>query len=235
VQTDSAGNFKVSEKELVVERNKKLRFFVNNDKKELYQVKLVDPYLPTTKKVVEEMEFADQNLPSQENTQLLEMTGFEHAFKLKEVKIKANDDNLFIGFGANACGDYVCRYHILNCPNHSNERDNTPPVVGRSYYMKGGLAVYTGCSTENEQKADVKAGIYAAQEFYPSDLSQPDAPPEFQSTIYWKYLAKVTSVKEVEYTFYTNDITGLFKIVVQGCTAKDVIYGEQSFEVQKPK
>ena len=40
--------------------------------------------------------------------------------------------------------------------------------------------------------------------------------------------------KETNLSFYTSDITGKFRIVVQGITSNDVIYGEHFFEV-KPK
>jgi len=39
--------------------------------------------------------------------------------------------------------------------------------------------------------------------------------------------------KETELNFYTSDITGRFRIVVQGITNKDVVYAEQFFEVKK--
>ncbi len=35
--------------------------------------------------------------------------------------------------------------------------------------------------------------------------------------------------------FYTNDIIGKFRIVVQGVTNEDVVYGETKFEVIKKK
>ena len=241
IPTDSAGNIPFSESDLIVQRNKKLRFMINNDRKEQYQVELVDPYLATSEKLIKELVFPDKNLPQQPNTQLLEMTGMERAINLKEVKITSKKDNSFYGqggSGANACGDYVCRFNILNCSNHSNAPDNTKPIIGKRYIINGQPSFYEGCFAElakQDAKYILPPGIYAAQEFYPSDLSQPNSPPEYISTLYWKYLAKVSSSDTAEFSFYSNDITGRFKIVVQGLTTKDMVYGEQTFEVAKSK
>lgn len=236
ITTDSAGNFNLPNNNLMVQRNKKLRFFVNNDRRGIYQIKTIDPYRPVTDRLIAYFDFRDSDLPQQFNTQMLEMTGFNRAINLKEVKIKGNkNDDPFHGFGANACGDYVCRFNILNCPNHRDAFDNVPPVVGKSYNINGVFAIYKGCEKELEHQGLLLSAIYAAQEFYPSDLSQPDSPPEYLSTLYWKYFAKITSSDRVEFSFYTNDIAGRFKIIVQGRTAKEMIYGEESFEVAKPK
>lgn len=238
ISTDSIGNLLFSDKALISQRNKKSFFYINNDKYGLYQVELIDPYSTMTKKILNEIELPDRNLPQQPVSQLLEMTGLNRAIKLNEVKIKGYNNNKLMfqaATGANACGDYICRNGYFNCINHRNEPDNTPPIVGKSYYINGILTPYWGCDVEAGRKGSALEGIYMAQEFYPSDLSQPNSPPEYMSTIYWKYLAKVTSMDLANFSFYTNDITGRFKIVVQGRTAKDMIYGEKTFEVLKNK
>lgn len=38
--------------------------------------------------------------------------------------------------------------------------------------------------------------------------------------------------KETEFSFYTGDITGVFKIIIQGITDNDVVYSENKFEVK---
>ncbi len=246
IPTDSAGNFTLDAEKLLIQRNKKLNIFVNKDvKQETFLVRLVDPYLATSEKLINELVFPDRNLPQQLNTQLLQMTGIQRAINLKEVKIEGKKDNLSYGQGyrrgPNACGDYVCRYQILNCAYHSGEPDNFQPIKGTRYFIDDQspqTLVYSGCTIELKKQDAMNTlptGIYAAQEFYPSDLSQPNSPPEYMSTLYWKYLAKVTSSNTAEFSFYSNDITGRFKIVVQGLTTRDMVYGEQTFEVAKTK
>ncbi len=134
---------------------------------------------------------------------------------------------------ANACGDYVCSYEILNCPNHRNASNNTLPVKGRTY--RG--VVYQGCTAEEQpapQNAVKFKGIYAAQEFYPADYSEVNpSQPEYISTLFWQKQLLLEKGKPQEVSFYTSDITGPFKVVVQGTTNKDVVYGETSFKVNK--
>jgi hypothetical protein len=78
-------------------------------------------------------------------------------------------------------------------------------------------------------------GIYYSKEFYGSDYSQFSlSTPDYLSTIYWKHLIYINSKSDVKFSFYTSDITGPFKIIVQGLTESDVIYGEKEFEISKP-
>jgi hypothetical protein len=78
-------------------------------------------------------------------------------------------------------------------------------------------------------------GITYSKEFYGEDYSIINpSQPEYISTIYWKHLCYVNSKGDVDLKFYTSDITGAFKIIVQGVTANDVIYGEKEFNVNKP-
>jgi hypothetical protein len=79
-------------------------------------------------------------------------------------------------------------------------------------------------------------GIYGLQEFYPADISKAKpSEAEYLSTLYWKHLIKISSLNTAVFSFYTGDITGRFKIVVQGITGNDVTYGETTFNVIKPK
>jgi hypothetical protein len=164
----------------------------------------------------------------------------EHAVNLKEVKITASNDNTFYGVkGANSCGDYVCKYGILNCSNHPTDPDNRPAVSGEEYFINSfhrEKKIYTGCGVGESKNVLKFKGIYEGQEFYPADYSQinPSA-PEYISTLYWKHQLKVSSTKDTEFSFYTSDITGRFKIVIQDVTGNDVTYGEKIFNVVKPK
>jgi hypothetical protein len=77
-------------------------------------------------------------------------------------------------------------------------------------------------------------GIYTAQEFYPADYSEVSpSQPEYISTMYWKNQLLLKKGETQEVSFYTSDITGAYKVIVQGITDNDVIYGETSFRVTK--
>lgn len=243
--TDNGGNFTMSDEDLVVMPEKNVWLLVNNDKNKAYQVYITNPYDAVNKNALQNLDFKDSNVPQQQTTQQMQIKGLEHAIQIKEVKITANKDNgdnFFRGvrsMGTNECGDYVCMYNILNCRNHVHEMTNHPPMIGAVY--RGSNGPYAGCVKNPVKVVDESdvlkfKGIYAAQEFYPTDFSQTkDTTPEYIPTIYWKYLAKVTSTNDAEFSFYTNDIPGRFKIIVQGRTANDVIYGEKTINVIKPK
>jgi uncharacterized protein YfaS (alpha-2-macroglobulin family) len=77
-------------------------------------------------------------------------------------------------------------------------------------------------------------GIYSQKEFYVVDLSKTEASdPQYLSTIYWNHSLLTDDNGEAKVTFYTSDITGKFRIVIQGITSSNVVYGEHSFEVRK--
>ncbi len=237
VNTDQTGHFTMSDDDLLTESNKKTSFIVEGKNTQDYQIHLADPYEVLNKTLAKNLIPKDYSIIKQETTQYIQLPDNEHAIHLKEVKIKGDNDDSFFGMHANPCGDYVCRFNILNCPNHRTASDNRPAVAGEIYLIKGQSQRYWGCwiGAKNESVLQIK-GIYDMQEFYPSDYSQISPPtPEYISTIFWKHQLKVSSSKESEFSFYTSDITGRFKIVVQGITGKDVTYGESTFNVVKAK
>ncbi|RZL42307.1 MAG: hypothetical protein EOO93_28995, partial [Pedobacter sp.] len=205
---------------------------VNNSKKYDYHFKIKDNYLAEAKLYAKDIPRAHISLPPVVliNSQLL-LKNDEKAIRLREVVI-AKKNSSFV-YGSNSCGDYVCSYNILNCPNHVNDRNNTNPIIGKSYLVNGSLQPYIKCKPEDEiVKFGKINGIHLHKEFYINDYKQPEE-PAFFSTIYWNYGTILNANKETELSFHTSDITGRFRIVVQGITNKDVVYAEQFFEVKK--
>lgn len=89
-----------------------------------------------------------------------------------------------------------------------------------------GLAVAPGANSLN--------GVFQEKEFYPADYTIIDAlEPAYYSTIYWKSALTIDAKGEADISFSTSDVTGKFRIVVQGVTNEDVVYGEGSFIVKK--
>ena len=233
--TDINGMFSLPDSNIVTERGKKITLMVANDRPADYKIQMVNPYDSLNKKLAQWIDPVF-NLPAQENSASFRLATTEHAIQLKEAVIKDKKDNSFYEsnkreeFGTNSCGDYVCMYNILNCPNH---RSGRPAVVGEVYQGR----LYTGCRTipllQRPNSISFK-GIYAAQEFYPSDYSEINpSQPEYVSTLYWKSQLMLKKGEAKEVSFYTSDITGPFKVIVQGITDNDVIYGETSFRVTK--
>ncbi|MNL35233.1 hypothetical protein D3C87_1572490 [compost metagenome] len=73
-------------------------------------------------------------------------------------------------------------------------------------------------------------GVYGKKEFYFNDYADP-IEPAFVSTIYWQN-GILLGKGEKEMNFYTSDITGKFKVIIQGLSTNDVLYGDCSFEVK---
>jgi len=238
------GSFRLFNNDLHVVEGKKVYLFVTGDSREDYKFNLSDPYDKVNKSLAGNYEAPNHNnfLLNEVKDNIDDLKGFEHAIQLKEVKIKgANDNSLYGGKPLeNACGDYVCKYHILNCPNHRGDPQNTLPVAGGNYLQynvgvgKLTPVTYFGCVEHKYEGAKILDGIHYTMEFYPADYAKINpSEPEYLSTIYWNHLYKITPGKEASISFYTSDITGDFKIIVQGVADKDVIYGEGSFTVNK--
>ncbi|WP_147273584.1 hypothetical protein [Pedobacter chinensis] len=152
---------------------------------------------------------------------------------LKEVTIKGGQDNFT--FVSNKCGDYVCPYNILNCPNHQFNSTNKPPIEGKSYSNgRGGTIVYGGCRDQgNKSNIYMLKGINLPKEFYVSDIKNKNEPINF-ATVYWNYQKQLNNEGEANVTFNTGDLTGSFKIIIQGVTRNGVVYGEKYISIKHP-
>jgi uncharacterized protein YfaS (alpha-2-macroglobulin family) len=101
------------------------------------------------------------------------------------------------------------------------------------YNTGKGKRLYEGC--EGLAYLSRIDGIYTAKEFYTPGNGSGDtgAKTDFTSTIYWNHSLLTAVNGETRFSFHTNDLTGKFRIVVQGVTKHaGVIYGEQFFEVK---
>ena len=237
VETSPQGIFSLHQPEYMMEYGKKMYLFVNDANQENFEVSINDSFEKASRELAKnEISFEDATPLILTNNADLVLKSNEKAIRLKEVTITNKKDNTFNyqgAPGANACGDYVCRYNILNCQNHVADIGNTQPIRGKTY---GGTmkTPYMGCTTfDQKDKSYVQfSGVLYHKEFYLDDYKDP-AEPAFFSTLYWNYGIILNRNKETELSFYTGDITGMFKIVVQGITDNDVIYAENKFEVKQ--
>lgn len=243
IETSAKGNFNFNTDELILEQGRKSYLFINDKNKFDYKINIEDQFLRMNEKLAKTTLFENPVLPSAiTNNADLVLKGNDKAIRLNEVvienkQISSFNDNRYISGvpGRNACGDYVCSYNILNCPNHIGDLLNNQPVEGVTY--AGSDRPYLGCKMFLKTKDDLSTfikfnGIHYHKEFYHNDYKDPQE-PAFFSTIYWSYGTILNNKKETEIEFYTSDITGKFKVVVQGITNNDVVYGEHFFEVKK--
>ncbi|HEX8335063.1 MAG TPA: hypothetical protein VF622_20730 [Segetibacter sp.] len=245
--TDSVGNFELSPDQLLSEPGKEVQLSVNDKQRDKYSIKVKNAYEELNKKLASTLLINNYNIKSfRQTTETVVLKKEEGGHKLLDVTVVAKNDNSIYRSkpGPNACGDYVCVNGILNCANHPF--DGTHPIVGMRYSKRNSFNqtpttyVYTGCEALNKEKEMEKQsqaalnGFYLAKQFYVPDYSKVDAAdPQYASTLYWNYSILNDEKGEAEVTFYTSDIPGKFRVVIQGITGTNVVYGEHFFEVKK--
>ncbi len=230
LSTDNNGVFDLQYADLVTTPDMMVSYVVKGAPELEYEVNLTDPYKILNKQIADSLEINKLRVVEQPSTRELQLAGNEHAIKIKEVQIRATALKTVY---ANACGDYICRFDIFNCPNHRYESDNRLPVVGKKYMQGGVNTVYLGCGATDNKLA--LKGIYLPKRFYVEDVpSWSQGEPLYLSTLYWKHLMRVRTDEYAELSFYTGDIAGDFKVIVQGVAGKEVTYGEKTFKVMAP-
>ncbi|HTK19812.1 MAG TPA: hypothetical protein VL442_09880 [Mucilaginibacter sp.] len=246
--TDARGNFQLDKDMLLTNERKRVHLLLEYSKDDGYKIKMNNFFGKLNDSLRSSLMPADYSLTGfrSDNNEIENPTGARRIIRLKEVRIKSSRDNVYkedpladiiLKPQRNKCGDWVCRYNVLNCTLHPLEPDNTLPVIGRTYYVDGSTdkVVYKGCTVVPNQLEKISLeGINYPKEFYGSDYSRFSLPePEYQSTIYWKNVCYITKGKETELSFYTSDLTGTFQIIVQGVSSSDLIYQKIEFNVKK--
>ena len=118
--------------------------------------------------------------------------------------------------------------------------------VYNNYYILGGeifegivsLTTHSGNLPFFQLREDSRLFIYDCP-VLPSGLETPDysdtknsREPDFRHTLYWNPFIKPLQEKSTQLSFYTSDLTGVFKVTVEGIT-KDgkMVYGTSHFKV----
>jgi hypothetical protein len=241
ITTGASGGFELDNGSAITTEGRKIHLRLTYETGDNYQIKMKDPFKAVTSGLITGLKPVNYTLTpvplisSDSST----IKGLDHVIRLKEVKITGRKDDTYNlqqqpFNGKNECGDYVCSHGVLNCPNHPSGQASRPPVVGTTYAGPNGLVIYKGCSTIPKGPAVIAFyGLNYPKEFYGSDYAMFNPPePEYQSTIYWKHAALISS-KETVFEFYTSDITGNFSIIVQGVSSNGLIYEKKEFLVKK--
>ncbi|WP_316798514.1 hypothetical protein [Pedobacter frigidisoli] len=233
VKTDSTGRFTIPVEYLLINDRGKVWLNVQEKSSSAYDLILKDPLSQIETNVSSQgYENAGSKMISINDRSESQL--FTGGIRLKEVIITANRDESLFHQHANECGDYVCTYNILNCPNHPGDSGNRPPVKGQTYGNggRGGSIRYVGCTGyESKPNVYVLTGVKLPKDFYISDIANKNEPINF-ATVYWNYQLPLTADKPTIIKFNTGDLTGKFRIVVQGVTDNGLIYGEKIITVQ---
>jgi len=231
ITTNQDGTFDFNTPQLYTVSGKKMFLFLNN-KDASSKFSVANQLLETSEKLanIPSLDEKPPLLTLSDNSELF-IKSNEKSIRLKEVTITGNTSKG--DFGPNACGDYVCRMGVLNCRNHYGESTNRHPIAGQTYKLNDGQKqVYPGCNVTDESILFKTEGVHIHKEYYVDNYKDPQEPAYF-STIYWNYATILNKDKETNIDFYTSDIAGKYRIVVQGITQNQVIFNEKFFEVKK--
>jgi hypothetical protein len=215
--TEKDGSFILKQEQLEVVEGKKILLWTDMSGKLGYELLIKNPFPAMNSRVAEEAVVITRGTaPTAESSADQQLKGFEKNIMLKEANIRA-DKKQILGY-ANACGDYICMYHVLNCRNHTPWNSNVRPPVKGEITSTG---VYQGCTN-----GQVVPNIYTAREFYGLNRDpETSFEPQNLSTLLWEPGLVTNEKGEASFSFFTGDITGKFKIIVQGVGSDNVING----------
>jgi len=148
--------------------------------------------------------------------------------------------------------DYVCRFEVLNCPNHSrNEEGTIKPVQGGWYYLYLGygtpnarliptMYVMPSYSEEEILKLHFLSrvkGYYANRRFYQPDYdkeSDLEKIPDFRNTLLWEPSVITDEKGEATLSFFCSDINSDFVGRIEGVGGEGLLgAGYFKFTVRK--
>lgn len=227
VMTAADGSFALNRQLLEIAEGLKVNVWTNLLEQKSYAIQLNNPFKPLNRQVADTAALKNWGIAERiESSMDQQLKGLQKNIVLTEVNIKGVKNNGPMYGLRNECGDYVCQAGYLNCFYHTPANSKVyAPVKGQA--IVGG--VYQGCTSNGQ---DVLA-IYTGREFYGLNRN-PDGllEPQYLSTLFWKPGVTTNDKGEVSFSFYTGDITGKFRIIVQGISGKNVVYGDCEMDVK---
>lgn len=248
--TTADGSFIIHESQLLTTEGRKVLASVNETNKIGYTIETDNPFMEINQRLADQFDIQNTQIALLiQNSSDQQLKGMERMIALQEVVVDGNRNDYSLygmkGFKRkNECGDYVCPSNILNCYAHEFSSNIRPAVYGETYrdptmqseindIAKFPMKLYTGCTTDISNKVFKISGIYISREFYGVN-TDPDGliESQFLSTLFWRPGIMNNQEGETEFSFITGDITGKFRIVVQGVGVEDMIFGDHNFIVK---
>ena len=235
IEINADGSFSLLPEQLTASHNEKKYLLLNNGYKfyDSYDISLIN-YSAEFDKRVKEGYLLNFPRPFSTNARYTRpaLKIFNSAIQLKEVVI-SNKEAVLRKFQncSNECGDYVCKYKVLNCFNHPCA---ALPVIGMTYYStsaKMPILIYNGCG---KQPTPAPPGsvpgfppapsfslplpeISIPNQFHLPDYSKEDNNgPDTRTTLFWTPNLNTDATGKTSFEFFTSDIKSDFTIVVQG-------------------
>src|ERR1035437_337106 len=265
IPTDSVGNFIVTPDHLKKFENENFYLKPAGTPKSKPRIKLMDPFETIDQEMsVNEIIYPDPNLiMTIDKTPVVPISSAK-AIIIKEITIRGQKTKAIRGkylgrldslaklnvpTGDNS--DYVCKYNVLNCPNHDRyQQGTTKPVDGKRYKVPNGadysIVVYHSTSPEFTEEELLKMNImlkmkayYGNREFYQPNYDQDtiDAQiPDFRNTLLWEPSVLTDEKGAATLSFYCSDIYTDFIGRIEGVSREGLLgTGYFNFTVRKLK
>lgn len=239
IPTGTDGTFFLEPNQLITSGINKIRLAVNNSNKD-YQIVIDDPYHLINNQLSSTLSiFEETKVLTNSSTDDRTIKGLQNMISLQSVVVKGSTYNGKLnGFkgepGVNACGDYVDEYDYLN---YEKSENRFKPISGKLYkkrtdlhgsYFKVEPVYYTGCTTGEKPQGFLIDGIYEGKEYYNHGTSISNF---YGTTLYWRPGLTTNAAGEAEFSFVTNELSDNFRIIVQGITSNNLIYGTGEIKV----
>src|ERR1035437_5056761 len=265
IPTRSVGNFIVTPDHLKKFENENFYWKPAGTPKSKPRIKLMDPFETIDQEMsVNEIIYPDPNLiMTIDKTPVVPISSAK-AIIIKEITIRGQKTKAIRGkylgrldslaklnvpTGDNS--DYVCKYNVLNCPNHDRyQQGTTKPVDGKRYKVPNGadysIVVYHSTSPEFTEEELLKMNImlkmkayYGNREFYQPNYDQDtiDAQiPDFRNTLLWEPSVLTDEKGAATLSFYCSDIYTDFIGRIEGVSREGLLgTGYFNFTVRKLK
>ncbi len=238
VRLSEYGDFDIPSEQLMSPRNEKKSLFLGTDFYKNYTISFKNYDKDFDKKIGESNVF---NFPkiftglSKYKMEKLEKLTDPHQLQNVVVKVIKDQSWTATDYYSPSCMDYVCLYNIFNCPNH---KTGTPPVIGETYtYLTKKIVYRGGCGEVTDETRPVVPLklIMVPNTFQVIDFEKnPSEEKETRTTIYWNPNLFTDKYGKATFTFFTDDVTGEFKIILQGVSLHGLlpVYSSTGFTVK---
>jgi len=241
LSTNNKGRQQIDVDRLLTTYGKKISFMVSGNKSSSYQIDVLDTLLSTGILLAKEHILSPETLTELENVPIKLPDLADRVFELSTVTIKGGSrrSTSYKGVpGVNDCGDWVDEFDYLNYP-YSQKRYQ--PIVGKQYKKRTDLngennafkvepVYYTGCETSVKKYVTLVKGINLESTFY--GLDQSSVSLQYLTTLFWDSAILTDLNGNAEISFRTADLSGEYRIILQGITNDKVCYGEAFLEVK---
>ncbi len=216
--SDKSGLFQIPPSLLITNHSKKVLLNVKEKRDEQFSFVFNSPYASVTDKLRMKLPLGENDFSIVKSKKEELTSSLNPNIQVLQEVIVSTTKRCTTPSLRNACGDFVCKFGIINCPNHTfcsgPARNGMPLGNGQVYHCHAEEA-------SSQNTVSVK-GIYLNKTFYSVDY-EVDGKDDFAylTTIYWNHGLITDDKGEAQVIFPASDLVGRFRFVVNGITRTD--------------